>query len=127
MFVWRNDPLTRVQSHTTAPVLWGEHVLWLEGLSARGIALYIALDGETPVGTIRVNPGEPAELSWTIAPDARGMGYGTSMLRAVLALYPGTPFCAEIKHDNTASQRIAEKCGFVRAEARDGYAVWKRH
>ena len=121
LFEWRNDPLTRAMSRNTAPVEWDAHNRWLSGAMAR---IRIAEDRGEPVGVVRFDRGgDGTELSWTVAPNKRGLGYGTAMLRAATACVEGR-IVACIKPENQASARMVESCGFVLAETRDGLAVW---
>lgn len=107
---WRNDPLTRAMSRTTDEIPIEQHVAWLyRYLSSDRGRLFIALDGETAIGTMRVDFGPTTELSWTVAPECRGIGMGRAMVRAFVDSYADDygPFIAEIKATNGASLRIA--------------------
>jgi RimJ/RimL family protein N-acetyltransferase len=57
------------------------------------------------------------ETGWALAPWAHGRGFATEALRAVLAWadakFPGTPTMCMIDPPNTASLRVAQKCGYV--------------
>lgn len=125
LFRWRNDVATRVASRSTEPVEWGRHLRWLGAtLKRKDRWLLIAENDRTPVGTIRIDfHPEYSELSWTVAPDWRGNGYGTAMLAEVLNKLSGM-IVAEIKPDNAASIRMAEKCGFKLSGTRDGLAIF---
>ncbi len=109
LFEWRNDPLTREASVNEAPVEWDQHLSWLRAsLETGDRELLIAeADGE-PVGVVRIDHGEETELSWTVAPSARGRGLGKAMVRMAL---PSGPVIATIKRENRASQRIAQAVG----------------
>src|SRR5690348_1550527 len=99
---WRNDPETRANSISTDPVPLESHIAWLKSsLRNPDRKLLVAeLDGE-PVGTVRID--NDRELSWTVAPEARGRGIGGAMVAAVV--FPGA--VARIKRENLASQKIA--------------------
>jgi RimJ/RimL family protein N-acetyltransferase len=109
LFNWRNDPLTRLASVNTSPVLWAEHIAWL----ARTIGnpdrtlLVAEVDDGLPVGTVRID--QDNEMSWTVAPEHRRKGYGVGMVRMA------TPneASAWIKSENVASQKIAQAAGFA--------------
>ncbi len=75
---WRNDPETRSASHKTAVVQREEHISWLlKTLDNPSRRLLIAEENEVPVGTVRADFSDGVyELSWTVAPDARGYGVG---------------------------------------------------
>jgi RimJ/RimL family protein N-acetyltransferase len=50
-------------------------------------------------------------LSWSIAPNQRGNGYGTKILELFLKDKTGN-FIAEIKPENIASIKMVQKNGF---------------
>jgi RimJ/RimL family protein N-acetyltransferase len=101
MVAWRNDPLTLAMSRHTEPVT----IAWLsESLAMPGRTVWVAeCDGE-PVGTMRTDDDE---LSWTIAPNCRGQGYGKRMVGEFIRQFPGR-YRAEIKAANEPSLRIAK-------------------
>ena len=121
----RNDSATREYSRNTAKVSETEHRVWLLAtLSNPERFLYVAQNADTLVGTVRFdNLKDGFEISWTVAPEARGKGIGGEMLRAALTLH-APPIFAEIKKENIASQKIAERAGFMRQEEKDGSVVW---
>jgi RimJ/RimL family protein N-acetyltransferase len=78
-----------------------------EGGEFLGLALVPSIDRET---------GE-AELGYMVAPAARGRGVGTAILRELTAwaLREGVQRCELIiSAGNTASERVAERAGYVR-------------
>jgi RimJ/RimL family protein N-acetyltransferase len=114
LLAWRNDEATRQASHHTAAIEPEVHARWMEALlrdPAR--RLFIAEEQGEPVGSVRADrepDGACHELSWTVAPSARGRGIGARMVRLLLAEVPG-PVRAEVKPGNAASVRIAEAAG----------------
>lgn len=89
LLAWRNDPLTREMSISSAPVTPAEHEAFLaRSLDATDRVLCIAEDGGAAVGTVRLDAKASGEweISLTVAPDARGRGYATRMLRAAEGL-----------------------------------------
>lgn len=60
----------------------------------------------------------PHECGWTLAAGMSGKGYATEAARAVLdwtaARFPRARFTCLINKANSASVRVAEKCGFKR-------------
>lgn len=109
---WRNDKETRLNSINTDVIAKEEHDNWFCNNMNN---IYIA-ETDEPVGTIRINGNE---LSWTIAPNKRSMGYGKEMVKAFLSLVFNRPLVAYIKQQNIASQKIAKEAGFELVE--DGY------
>ena len=114
LFGWRNDPVTREASHNSDEVQWESHMEWLKkSLVSNTRILYIAEADGTPVGTMRADKenGEQ-EMSWTVAPEARGKGVGKQMvLQFVQEVLPGAKIVACIKHGNVASEKIAQALG----------------
>lgn len=108
---WRNDEATRKNSHNTDIVQPEQHIKWLQSvINNPNRMLYIAEDNGVLVGTVRADKEESGyELSWTIAPEARGKGYGKQMVKL---LSDQLGVCrAEIKQGNASSVRIAEYAG----------------
>ena len=124
---WRNDPETRNASHNTEIVQREEHISWLtRTLNNPSRQLFIAEEKEVPVGTVRADFADGVyELSWTVAPDARGRGVGTRMV-AQLANQIPVPIRAEVKSGNTASARIAEHAGMKFDREVDGVLHFRR-
>lgn len=129
VWIWRNDPVARAASHQTLPIPWDLHELWWK--SSLGRADRILLIGDdpqgSPVGMVRfdVFDGGRWLVGIHVAPERRGQGWGRALLSAGLermaARQGATRFAAEIKEDNTASQRLFTACGFGRAR---GDLVW---
>ena len=110
LYEWRNDPLMRQQSRNTDAVPWEKHVAWLEqSLTMPTRRFYIAEQGGMPVGTVRADERDGVqELSWTVAPEARGRGIGKRMvLQFVQQVLPNASLLAGIKQGNAASESIA--------------------
>lgn len=118
---WRNDPDTRRNSHSTDEVNLADHVRWVEGtLKNPNRTLWVAELGGLPVGTVRADRDESGcELSWTVAPAARGKGIGKRMVAAAARQTSG-PLRAEVKTGNVASARIAEAAGMRLESEREG-------
>ncbi len=125
LFRWRNDPATRAASHSSAELRWDEHLRWLdETLLNQDRQLLVAEDDTGPVGTIRLDREDRVwVLSWTVAPDRRGSGIGSEIVAAIVDIAT-EPLRAEIKIDNVASRRIAEKAGMTLIGASDRTLVY---
>lgn len=125
---WRNDKLTRSNSFNTDMVSLEDHTDWfIRSLKSTQREIYIAEVNNIPVGTIRldINDDSTRELSWTISPTQRGMGYGTSILKTFLYQFPST-YIARIKKDNISSIRMVEKNGFVLSDNNDNILTFTR-
>lgn len=124
LFRWRNDPVTRENSISQNIVPWDNHVAWLSA-SLKRPDRTILIAGSIPVGTVRFDTiGDITEMSWTIAPEARGKGVGFQM---VSAASEGKSLVAKILKHNIASQKIAEKAGFVMLKDSDLQEWMKFH
>lgn len=137
LFEWANDPATRAASFDTAPIPWETHVAWLDRKLAssdcRVYILSLERERERPVGVVRFDGvlGEQADISVTVAPEARGRGLASRLLDAsVKALLESTPVRrvrAYVKPGNEASRRAFERAGFVPAPSeRDGALTFIR-
>jgi RimJ/RimL family protein N-acetyltransferase len=127
LLTWRNDQETRKASHSTAEVGRGEHMAWLRRkLTNPACRLFIAEENGVPVGTIRADLVEDVwELSWTTAPEVRGQGIATRMA-VLLACLIVEPIRAEVKVDNLASARIAERAGMTFERETGGILHYRR-
>ena len=125
LLAWRNDPETQQQSKIPGEVFMPEHTAWLhKTLDDPRIRLRIALLGDTPVGSVRANAdGAGWILSWTVSPAARGRNVGYRMVARMIDELSGT-VRADIKPENPASMKIAEKLGMRQVEDEDGMTVW---
>lgn len=124
---WRNDPLTRAASIQTAAVSEAEHLAWLDSLLADDRRqLLIAWRREQPVGCVRFDVGDTeTEVSWTVAPEARGHGIGSRMVKMAVA-ERSEALMARVREDNPASARIAESAGLSLDETQDRVRIYRR-
>lgn len=115
---WRNDPDTRRGSFSDAEVSRADHERWLADTLGRGDRrLYIAVAGDADVGTGRLDiDGGDAVVGVTVAPEWRGRGVGTALLRALadeaFADPAVTRLVARVKASNPASRAAFERAGF---------------
>lgn len=113
LFHWRNDTLTRAASRQKEPIPFEEHISWLKAtLTNPKRQLYLAFEGKEAVGTCRADRDDNGiyELSWTVAPSARGRRIGKRMM-SLLASHIDGPLFAEVRQDNPASIAIAKHIG----------------
>jgi len=109
LFEWRNDPLTRSMFRNREIVEWPDHLAWLRARLAREEPnLFVAEVDGVAVGTFRV---DDHEVSYTVAPEARGQGHGYVMIRKAREMFG--PLLAEIYERNTASIKVAERAGMI--------------
>jgi len=127
LFEWRNDPNTRAASKNIMSVGFEEHLGWLaKTLENSDRQLFVAMIGETPVGTVRADRNDRMwEISWTVAPSRRGEGIGKKMVSS-LTMAIKEPVRAEIKAGNIASVKIAEFAGMSLDKEEDGIMYYSR-
>lgn len=135
LLAWRNDPETRKASINTEEVTWDGHIAWLKRTlndqpDPPNRYLFVAEEEGTPVGTVRLDrlaeDQGGFELSWTVAPEARGRGVGRQMVETAtkLPILLSERFIARIKPDNLASLKIVAAVGFIENGIKDGLIVW---
>lgn len=126
VYEWANDSDTRKNSFNTEPIPWENHEKWYQKImdsmkskETEKSVLFICMDFMIPVGSVRIDKKEEgiAEISYTVAPDYRGNGYGQKMIilleNEIKKNYPEINIlAAEVKNDNLASSRIFEKLEF---------------
>ena len=123
---WRNDPQTRAASFSGGAVELAEHERWLqETLGRPDRRLYVAHAEGRDVATARLDvQGADAVVSITVAPEWRGRGIGTHVLRALVVEAFGAPglrrLVARVKPDNAASRAAFARAGFTPAAGDDG-------
>lgn len=124
LYEWRNDPLTRIQSLNSEPVDLPQHLVWIETVIKNPKQrLYVAEVDTIPIGTCRADfDGSQFRLSWTVAPNHRGKGFGLEMVRRLCQLH--TPYIAEVKKENQASIKIAEALSMKRMSENDQLIIF---
>ena len=117
---WRNDVQTKLASHNQDDVEKEEHLIWISRIiNDPNRLLYVAWqkikpDGVQAVGTCRADYcklNDVYELSWTVAPHARGRGIGKRMVKLLVDMYSDKNIKAKVKEENIASRRIAKYAG----------------
>jgi spore coat polysaccharide biosynthesis predicted glycosyltransferase SpsG/L-amino acid N-acyltransferase YncA len=137
LWQWRNDPVTRAGSRSSAEVSWDDHLRWFTAsLTRTDRVLLVVEDPAGPVGTVRWDlvpqrDGEPGgshewEVSITVAPERRGQNLGRPLLRAgEVALAEKTSgvtrsggtevhaYLAVVRIDNQSSMRLFETSAYL--------------
>lgn len=82
IYEWANDPVTRANSFQQETIPYEVHQQWFQGvMQDPKVILYILMDEQIPVGQIRIRvEGDTGEISYSIAPEHRGKGYGRKLL-----------------------------------------------
>ena len=119
LWQWANDPDTRRNAFTHAPVAYKDHVRWLERkLASDSCAMWMFSDDDATVGQVRFDiAGHVADIDISVAPERRGRGYGRTMLAQAVENLRGErginvrPRAVVLAH-NAASLRMFKACGF---------------
>lgn len=129
LFTWRNDPVTRQWSASTAEIRREDHDRWMQLNVLQGYPAHLVLIADTdigPVGTVRFDGVKKDVMSYSVsinvAPEHRGKKYGYAMLDLACKMMPDSTLLADIKTRNLASHSIFRKCGFEE-QARSGEFV----
>jgi RimJ/RimL family protein N-acetyltransferase len=124
---WRNDLKTRKSSHSVHKINTKEHIKWLTAsLKDSNRKIFIVEYDGALVGTIRTdNLRDVIELSWTVAPNARGCGIGKEMV-AHIANKIAKPIQAVVKVGNNASKQIAMYAGMKLIREENGILYYQR-
>lgn len=133
LFEWTNEAETRKNSFSSEPVLWDNHVRWLDKkIADNGCLFFIMLLGEEPVGTVRLDIDAKKQtglISYSIDKRFRGQGLGSRML--VLAEEKAKAaglryLVGEIKPENRASEKCFLKNGYEEAEETATERVYRK-
>jgi UDP-2,4-diacetamido-2,4,6-trideoxy-beta-L-altropyranose hydrolase len=122
---WRNDEATRVASRSSVFVDEKSHFDWLQlAISDPLKKVMIAQWWGIPVGVVRADERDNrAELSWTVAPEFRGLGMAKRMLTLMMAIV-AVPSFAHVRRENVASQRVAESAGMQATSVNDEWITF---
>lgn len=133
LFAWRNDPVTQACSRSTAPVAREDHERWMKFNVLQGYPQHLVMMAETQTGTVGTVRFDAArddlmtfEVSITIAPKYRNKGLASSVLSEACSYMGEYTINAEVKHENTASRRLFEGCGFEEIGRSSGYLSYRR-
>lgn len=121
---WANDPTVRANAFNPQPIPWETHISWYQGrLRSPATRIWILEDAGEPVGQIRYDRdecGAAAEISYSIAGEHRGKGYGKALLRMTRVLALAELEVEEIRGvtlaENEASRRAFSSSGFFLSE-----------
>ena len=87
------------------------------------ITMRTILVGETIVGSIAKFEREgTAEITYWLDRSCWGRGIATAALKDLLAIESKRPIFGRVAFDNAGSQKVLEKCGFVKIGTDKGFA-----
>jgi RimJ/RimL family protein N-acetyltransferase len=126
IFDWRNDPLSRANSHHTGLLSPADHRAWYEAAVADpDRRIFIAQQGGLAVGMVRADrTGDGWRLSWIVAPEYRGRRLLAPMLALALGQLTGR-IAADIRTSNAPSQRAAARVGFRQVRVEGDFGLWE--
>ena len=117
---WQQYPATRRHARNPAAPSREEHLAWLaRKLGDPGCVLDMVLHDGAPAGVVRLDRVErggretACEVSIYIAPDMHGRGVGAAALGALRRLVPNMVLVAHVLPENTVSQTLFTKAGYV--------------
>ena len=122
-FKWANEPQTRLQSFSSKPIALSEHQNWFKNkIYSPTCHLYLLEYKGIPVGQIRFDIQKRAVLSYSIAPEARGKGLSTYLLKKGVEQFKKdrqekVPIVGFVKEQNIPSNRAFTKLGYKRSQA----------
>ncbi|SKB36927.1 Acetyltransferase (GNAT) domain-containing protein [Salegentibacter holothuriorum] len=124
LFIWRNHPLTQLNSFDKKEILFADHKKWFNGILGSNLtATYILETEEVPVGVIRFDieteDQRAAKISYLIDPLKHGKGLGTKILeRGIKKISQENKKLDKVfgyvLRENLASIRIFEKLAFIK-------------
>lgn len=119
LYEWANDPNVRQNSFQSEEIPYETHLEWFDCMMGnKDIAQYILMDGEEPVGQIRlIINGSEAEIGYSISSHHRRKGYGRMILRLILEeanlKFPEVQkLVAKVKPENIVSKKLFESEGY---------------
>jgi [ribosomal protein S5]-alanine N-acetyltransferase len=82
----------------------------------------IKLNGEIVGSVSKFMIENDAEITYWVDRKFWGQGIATAALKALLETEPTRPIFGRVAFDNYGSQRVLEKCGFIRIGKDNGFA-----
>jgi UDP-2,4-diacetamido-2,4,6-trideoxy-beta-L-altropyranose hydrolase len=122
-----NDALTRQNSFNSGFISADLHRAWFaQKLSDRAnTRLFVASCGFLPIGQTRFEKiGDHWQISFSLAPYARGFGLGGQMLRSAMALMGDRQFTAIVKENNIPSRKTFEAINFTSKAGENGTIIY---
>jgi len=117
ILAWRNDVGSRENSFHSDVIDWDTHVAWLKRkLDSKDCILYMVSDGAEDVGHIRLDiADEIGEISYMVAPEKRGKGYGSELLKLInrTPLLGVKALVGMVQKKNAASGKCFLAAGFT--------------
>ena len=130
VWTWRNDAGSRAASLNEDEISYPEHEAWFAAALAdpdRALLIGVEAGGEA-VGMVRFDrvEGGDTRVSINLAPQWRGQGLGTALLRLAVGTREDERLRAEVRVANEASRRLFERCGFACVGESDGVMAFRQ-
>lgn len=126
LFEWANDPEVRQNAINQEPIALGSHEIWFKNkLRDEHSKIFVLRKDEQPVGQIRFDfVGDRFMIDYSIAPNFRGLGLGSEILKQGLRLLTEQRsekmvlVGAEVDRQNIPSMKVFRSAGFLEAGER---------
>ncbi len=120
VFEWANDPGTRSNSFSSELISLEDHISWFTNKITDPNTLFLICSGADGfVGQVRFDKKGDNRyvISFSVAPDMRGKGYGVKMVQAGISQFtktvgPGQVIVGYVKETNQASMKIFQRLEF---------------
>ena len=135
LLTWANDPATRSNSFSPAPIPAASHRAWFRTRlrNLDGCRLYIVETTEgVALGQVRFDrQGQAWEISYALAQMFRGRSLGRHLLETALLKFradmPGVLIFGQVQSGNCRSMKIFESLGFERqSSTKENAVVYQR-
>lgn len=131
IWLWRNDDETRRLSKTTEEIAWEDHEKWFTAALANpDKLLLIGRIGDDAVGTVRFDALGLGvfQVSINLNPLFRNKGFGKKLLSDAMDFAiknkNAIKFIAEVKNENTTSNKLFLSLGFRLTEVKDDMNIY---
>ena len=118
LWKWANDTSVRERSFNKQPIAWQSHLDWFSHrLASSDTRFYLLIENEEPVGQIRFDRDEAensAEISFSVAREHRGKGFGIEILRLTVKQALKDLDCEKITAVVIEGNEVSSKA-FIRA------------
>lgn len=135
LYIWANEEESMKQAFSPHFIELKEHENWFsKKLKDKNCKMYLLYQEDTPVGEIRVECKEgTARISYSIAKEYRGQGYGKKLLELLEQEIESKPFQfsgiktlkGEVLQGNEASRHVFLALGY-QEEVKDGFYVYRK-
>lgn len=128
LFEWANDGQVRRNAFHTEAISYDTHIKWLSSkLNDPYCQIFICKKDNDNIGQLRLEiNGETAVISYSVAKEHRGKGYGPEIIGQTEEIIDGLKPAQNVKYlvgyvkpENIASQRCFEKNGFKKKVLQD--------